>query len=220
MQTAAQVARRAVAMTALAFRASMEVTDHPRSAELSHEIPRWLERIGVASELMPYEQDLLNTPYGGLDSSQSREANWSGEGAWVLAWAIGLVERPAECEWADYHALFERLRIMRPEVREVLAHAAARPAAEWVRYGVETWALRSELQLRMLQPDSREPLASIQSKRLEALGLSPDPAVIERVVRLVDSLTDEERKRAAGPVLLREHAIFWLLNDSPVYYDD
>jgi len=207
-------------MTALAFRASLEVTDHSRSAELSHGLPKWLEHFGMATDLMQYERELLDAPYGTLDSSQSREAHWSGEAAWVLAWAIGLVERPPECEPTDYRILFERLRIMRPEVRQLLAAAEVRPTAEWVEYCVATWALRSELQLRNLEPGNRDLLADLQRKRLLALGLSPDPDVIDAAVRLVDSFTGEECTRGSGLAFVREHALFWLLSDRSSYFEN
>jgi hypothetical protein len=219
MRQAAQVARRAVAMTALAFRASLEVTDHPRSTELSGGILGWLESAGAASELEPIERDLLGTPYRQLDKQQIGDAHWSGEGAWILAWAIGHAELPSLCEPVDCRPLFERLRIMRPEVHDLLTGARLRSDDELTTYSVSAWAFRSELHLRRVGT-ARTLLAKIERGRLEELGLAPSEEIIAETAKLVAGLSDEECQTAAGPAFVREYAIFWLFSDHPGYFED
>jgi hypothetical protein len=179
----------------------------------------WLEFAEVASELEPIERDLLETPYRQLDKQQFGDAHWSGEGAWILAWAIGHAELPSVREPVDGRPLFERLRIMRPEVREVLSGARLRSDDELTAYCVSAWAFRSELHLRRLGT-ARTLLAKIERERLEKLGLAPPEHSIAETAKFVDGLSDEECQTAAGPAFVREYAIFWLLSDSTGYFQD
>src|SRR4051812_7785268 len=84
MRTSSEVLRRAVVMTTVAFRASLEATIHPRSRELSQRLLPWLESLGMAGDIDPIEHDLLATPFGELETSQKTDAKWSGEGAFVM----------------------------------------------------------------------------------------------------------------------------------------
>ncbi|MCU0880305.1 MAG: DUF4272 domain-containing protein [Pirellulaceae bacterium] len=207
-------------MAALSFRASLEATDHPRSAPLSEEILKWLEAVGVVSELSSLEREILSTPYRRLEAQQLGDARWSGEGAWVLSWALGRVPLPASHEPVDYQPLVEELRVMRPEARELVTDARLRSDAELVAYAVRAWAFRSELHLRRLAGNARTVLAKIERQRLSDLGLTPSEQIISETARLVDDLSVEERRIAAGPAFIREHAMFWILGDRAAYFED
>src|SRR6476620_3156482 len=108
MRTSAEVLRRAIVMTSVASRASLEVTAHPRSQEISDRLLPWLESHGMASDIDPIERDLLATKFGALEASQETDGHWSGEGAVVMCWALHLTAQPPLDEQVDYTTLFEQ----------------------------------------------------------------------------------------------------------------
>ena len=128
MRTIVQIAKPAIVMTSLAFRASLEVTDHSRAKKASDRIPGWLGEQGVNDELDAIERDILETPYRQLEDRQRRDANWSGEGAWIMAWALKLVELPPNRETVDPRILVERLGILRQDVTELTATVSLKTA--------------------------------------------------------------------------------------------
>lgn len=88
----ATVARRALVLTVVAFRGSLEVTDHPRVIELSQRLVPWLDEIECRSELDPKERELLGTPLGQLSKSFLIDANWAGEAAAFFCWTLNCRE--------------------------------------------------------------------------------------------------------------------------------
>src|SRR5947209_6884425 len=101
IRPADQIARRAVVMASIAFRASLEVTAHRRALELSNAILPWHKTHGVDIELDPIERVLLETPVGQLEQEQQSDAFWAGEAAALFCWTLGLAKKPPRSAIAD-----------------------------------------------------------------------------------------------------------------------
>jgi hypothetical protein len=121
-----QIAKRAIVLATLAFRGSLEVTDHPRVLEISKQLLPWLRRIGCADELDPIEERELATPLGGLSNSERIDVNWAGEGAMFFCWMLKLVGPLEDAAPADYRQLTTLLSLLRSEAVEIIRSAQLR----------------------------------------------------------------------------------------------
>lgn len=91
-----RVARRALALSALACRSQLEPHAGDAEARGIHDGVRgWIAATGVDAELEPDELALVHTPLGQLGRDDAALAGWRGEAAAVLAWGLGLWSLPA-----------------------------------------------------------------------------------------------------------------------------
>ncbi len=95
-QAPTSVARRALALTAVAARATLEMdAPHMDDAEVHRKrIEQWVNDIGIMNELEPDEAKVVQRPVGTLDERAFIDSMWRVEGLGVLAWALGLYELP------------------------------------------------------------------------------------------------------------------------------
>lgn len=91
-----RVARRALALAALACRSQLEPHAGDDEARAIHDGVRgWIVASGVDAELEPDELALVHTPLGQLAREAAALAGWRGEAAAVLAWGLGRWQLPA-----------------------------------------------------------------------------------------------------------------------------
>ncbi len=93
--TARTVAERALVLVAVAARAAVE--DEPPDDNFRafvEDIPAWLRDIGLEEKIEEHERAVLLAPIGSLATQRAIDASWQGEGAAVLAWALGQFELP------------------------------------------------------------------------------------------------------------------------------
>lgn len=91
-----RVARRALALSALACRSQLEPHAGDTEARALHDGMRaWLVATGVDAELEADELALVNAPLGQLSRDDAALAGWRGEAAAVLAWGLGRWTLPA-----------------------------------------------------------------------------------------------------------------------------
>ncbi len=104
--TPARVARRALVLSAIVWRASLEQEKaRRRAARLQQHLLAWLERHELEGELEEQEHDLLIAPLGSLTRQQAIDASWRSEGLAVLGWALDASELPPHDEQADPQAV-------------------------------------------------------------------------------------------------------------------
>jgi hypothetical protein len=125
-----QVAKRALVSGALAFRSSLEVTDHPRVIELSERLLPWLNEIGCGDELDPIEREELATPLKHLSESQKIDVNCAGEAASFFCWALKLLGPLEVSTPTDQSVLPDILCILQPTALKLIQSAALRETAE------------------------------------------------------------------------------------------
>jgi hypothetical protein len=211
MRTSQQVAERAIVMTTLAFRSSLEVTDHPRSIELTNRLLGWLESYRLDFSLEPTQREILAAPRGTLTRSQMSEAVWCAEEAGWLAWAIGHGEPLPTLEPADARPLVQTLHILQDEVERIVEAADFRPRSEIENTGVEILLTLCELRARRASDPNM--LRQFEMGRIIKLGLSPTDEAVLRVRDFVDSLPNSKNQPISGMYFVRSIAVRWLFDN-------
>lgn len=229
MRTPTQVAQRAIVMGAVAFRASLEVTDHPRTTEIAAQIPKWLATLDLTSAIDPIERELFRTPYGQLDESQRVDANWSGEGAALFCWTLGIGEQPPLFQVADHAAAVSTLQLMRPEARELLSAPSLRSDKELLEYCKTVRLIRVMLRETHvggsdLDDETSQLTISIGRQRIRTeladFGIEIDDSDFEQTGHLIACAKPNERNSATGASIARDVAVTWLFDARTRYFED
>jgi len=212
-----QVAKRALILGTIAFRASLEVTEDPRVVEMSGSLVPWLLKHGCENELDPIERELLDTPYHQLSDSQRVDANWAGESAMFYGWALNLVGSLATSALCDQSILPELLFILRPEAVRILEAAAFRGSIQiedMCRHVVLIHALLQESRV----PGASAMIRQMHTDRLEKAGIAVPDDAIRRASRSVDVMSADELQIAPGLYFIRDHAALWLFDDRSTFF--
>ncbi|MDG1513917.1 MAG: hypothetical protein P8R31_19640 [Mariniblastus sp.] len=214
MRTSVQVAERALVMGAVTLRSSLEITDHPRSAEMISRIPSWLEELGLAEGVDSLERAILWAPPGQLERDQLAAANWAGEGAAFFCWALGLGEQPLWFQQADQQTVIDTLRVMRPEAGEHLRDPALRCIEELQGFCKQVLLIRLEFLPEIARPLKRKML----QRELAGYGIEVGNVDVEEVSRLVGGMAAEQLRSLYAPYLARDVAASWLLSSRSSYF--
>ncbi|MCO5167241.1 MAG: DUF4272 domain-containing protein [Planctomycetes bacterium] len=149
--TAARVVRRALALCAVVWRASLEQEKGRRRAERLHaDLLAWLDARALTGELEGPERALVAAPIGALTRQRAIDASWRSEGLAVLGWALEACALPPHDEQADPHAATAALGFLDDGPAPALAAPRLRPAGELSaaarRLGGVHWRLRAFMQ--------------------------------------------------------------------------
>lgn len=205
---------------AIAFRSSLEVTDHPRVAEVSQRLLPWLSEIGCESELDPIERELLATPLGQLSDSQKIDLHWAGEAAALFCWMLHLGEPLNETSVTDQSVLPELLCIPRPEAKRIVQSASLRDYSEIEDVCRQFVLVRSILQELRADPPSRDIIRRVNVNELKRVGLVATDGAVKRASEVVAHMTPQERSQVAGLYFVRSHAALWFLSDRGSYFGE
>jgi hypothetical protein len=214
-----QIAKRAIVLGTLAFRASLEVTDHPRVLEISKQLLPWLHRIGCADELDPIEERELATPPGGLGNSEKIDVNWASEAAMFFCWMLNLVESLEDAALTDHRQLTTLLSLLRPEALDIVRSAQLREADDIRDNCWHSILVQSLLRERRIESPGRDILRRITLQQLTELGLVVTDEALARASETVGRMTPDEVKCAAGLYSVRAHAAKWHLCGRRTYFD-
>jgi hypothetical protein len=189
-----QVAKRALILGTIAFRASLEVTDHPRVLEISRQLLPWLTHIRCADELDPIERELLETPFGQLSDSQKMDANWAaGEAALFFCWMLNRAEPLHEKDAAVQSHLPETLLILQPDASEIIQFASLRDIAEIEDTCRHFILILSLLRESRIDAQSCHIIRERHVQQLNDVGLAATEDAIRRASETVDSMTPQQR---------------------------
>lgn len=204
---------------AIALRASLEVTDHPRVTGIAGQLLPWLAEMGCGDELDPVEREELATPVGQLSDGQRADVNWAGEQAAFFGWMLSLVAPLPDADPADQTELLAVLRILRPEAAEILQSAPLRDRAEIEDTCRRFVLVRAMLQESRVEPPARDVVRRSHLQALEDVGLAVSADAIERAAAIVSRITPQERSGMAGVYFVRSHAALWYLSGRGTYFD-
>jgi hypothetical protein len=219
IRPAIQVARRSIIMASLAFRASLEVTEHARCPEACNRLLPWLDGLGCRDDLDPIERDILSTPYRRLEPEQRLDAYWAGEGAAIYLWALGKVsDPPPACTICDHHAILAIVRVLYPEAQSIIDARTLRSMDEIHAYSGQVASMRMEFQRRALDESAGETLLKIRRDRLAEIGLSMSDEDLKSACACIDAMSSNEKKSAPGFYFVREHAVSWLFDSRTSYF--
>ena len=129
---AVRIARRALALTAVAARGMAELDAKDDAAiGLDVDLRRWLAELGVEDELESAERHLLAAPLGANASQEMTDALWRVEGAAILAWALGIASLPKDDELVVTAPFWRTMKLLNAVgAREILARSTRRADAD------------------------------------------------------------------------------------------
>jgi hypothetical protein len=206
-------------MTTMAFRASLEVTDHSRSEEIASRLFGWLRVQDLASKLDPIERETLESPYGTLHKSQLTDATLASEGASICSWAVAKASPPPESEPSDASELVTTWSILR-DARESITNATLRPWEEIRTWCANVLLIRSELQqIRVDDESVKTKLAHIRDNTMDQLGLFAGSETRSRCRHFAATLPPEKRREVGGIYFVREVACSWLFDGRSQYFE-
>lgn len=167
-----EVALQAIIFGTLGFRASLEVTEHSRSKALCSQLLPWLEQLNLGARLEELHREILQTPHRKLPRELQTEAVWRGENASFLGWAIQVFDRPDPTVCIDPGLLVRNLRLLQPNISELISSAKLRPQSEINEYCAFCLTVRNQFQRLALPKEAETVLNRIHQSRMAELGLS------------------------------------------------
>jgi hypothetical protein len=213
-RTSHEVAFQAIIFGTLGFRASLEVTEHPRSKSLCSQLLPWLEQLNVDARIEEFHREILEAPYQQLPRESQTEAYWRGEAASFLGWAIQLFDKPNPIRPVDAGVLVERLRILQPNASDLVSSANLRPEHEVEDYCTFCLTVRHHLQLSALDKDGQTVLKRTHQTRLTELGLN-EALDRQREIEIDAAQLASDVPSARGLYVVRALASEWLLGKEP-----
>jgi len=188
IRSAREIASRAMVYGALGFRASLEVTIHARSVEISGRLFSWLDELGLAGQIEPDHREILETAHGQLAPRDRTEAYWCGDGAAAFGWAVQVFDASDPTLPVDSGQLVKRLNLLRPEAAKLIAEATLRPESEIERFCAFCLAVRHAYQKRLASPENglMDQLGRI---RMAELGPRNVDRAIEEASAFADRIT-------------------------------
>jgi hypothetical protein len=215
-----QVAKRTLILGAMAFRSSLEVTNHPRVHEFSRRLLPWLNDIGCGDELDPIEREELETPLGRLSECQKKDVSWAGESAAFFRWMLKLGEPLDENSRAEQSDLPVALCILKPEASEILRTAALRNGTEIVNTCRQFVLILSMLRESRVGPPASDIIRRLCLKELSEVGAAATEDDVRRASEAVGRMTPQVRGQMVFPYFVRKHAALWFLGDRTSYFGD
>ena len=204
-----EVAIQAIIFGTLGFRASLEVTEHPRCSEICSRLLPWLEQLNFDDRVEEFHREILNTPHGDLPREFESEAVWRGEAAYFLGWAIQLFDKPPPSTFTDPGALTDVLRLLQPNANELVSSAQLRPQPEIDDYCAFCLTVRHLFQVTAIPTNGRDSLIRAYQFRLAELGLSE--ASFRHQPSEAASLISSSVGDVRGLYVVRSLAAEWLL---------
>jgi Domain of unknown function (DUF4272) len=131
--SAARVARRVLALTAVTARAVIERDHGPKadSADKHAKLLRWVADVGIEDELEDDERKALRAKPGKLDGQTAVNCMWRIEGLGVLLWALRRYELPRYDTLVNIDDVWTVAGFLRdPGETELIRKAKLRPAKE------------------------------------------------------------------------------------------
>jgi uncharacterized protein DUF4272 len=175
--TPGRAARRALILSAVGLRGSLERERPPDAESRRGELLRWLTEVGLDDECEDDELALLDTEIGSLDEQSMIDAVWRSEGAVALGWGLGVCDLPPHDEVCAPNALHQALGLMQ-ELPSVLRGPALRPTQALSRIEACLGAVYARLEHFSLRPGPAQ-LAAFVANREEAEEILADIDLIE-----------------------------------------
>ncbi len=223
--TAERVARRALAMTALCARATLELDSKEigvENAEMHRDkIMDWVEQLRIGDELEPDEWKVIQRGIGKLGQQDLINAMWRVEGLVILAWALGLTEPPPYDQLVTPPELYESLGLFEQSIAsEILASPVLRDRDELAAMNEHLlafhWRLR-DFSLRRQKMDfvkfSRD--CWFGSFDISQFNIIRGDLALGGI--RIDKADTDALGRASSTAMERHQAINWLHGGSEVY---
>jgi hypothetical protein len=128
---AVNVARRALILSAVVWRASIEsYTDESYKRETAKHVHDWLDELKLSPHLEPEEEKILRTPFGKMPRQVGVRGSWFVEGLAILAWALQRGDFPSHDREVDPIAVTNDLDFLHPDAEQLLEKPKLRDATQ------------------------------------------------------------------------------------------
>lgn len=221
---AERVARRALALTAIAARGLLEHnTNEPDRMTTFQEMHQWIRDVGIGDELEPNEWEVLQRPLGKLDSQSTINSVWRLEALTVLAWALQLMELPPHDRLAVPADMWRRLGWLDADAAKTILREPklrTRDAIETLRKRLFAihWRLRN-YHLRPQVMDFAEFARTSWFGPLDIAGLSLVGGDLALGGQRIDKASSNDFSAAHSTARERHQAVIWLAS-GPAKFSD
>jgi len=221
--TRARVAKRALALTAVAGRAKFEYEAPQLGAPetIRRRLLDWVESLNLGDELEPNEWKVLQRPVGKLDHDDAFNAMWRVEGLVVLAWAFRRHELPPDDEMVEPADLFRSMRFLDVEAgRAFLKSAELRTAEELTAMQTHLLMLNWRLVEYSVRPQAMDFVAFSKSCWIGSFDIGGFQIVNNDLaiggVAIHDA--DDTKRGGVGNLAIERHrAINWIMGYGEIY---
>ncbi len=218
-----RVARRALALTAVAARATLEL-DAPHLDDADSQRLRmlsWIDGVGIGEELEPDEWKVLQRPAGSLDERAFIDSMWRVEGLAVLAWALQLHPLPPYDELVAPPELYQAIGLFDvSKGRRLLCEPCLRSSEELAEMQAHLLAFHWRLRDFSLRPEAMDFVAFAGNCWFGSFDITRF-RVIDQDLAIGDCsicrAPQEAIQTAQSTAMERHLAINWLMGDSDVY---
>ena len=221
--SAHRVARRTLALTAVAARATLEM-DAPQidNPDVHRQrIITWIEDAGVSDELEPDEWKVLQRPVGTLDQRAFVDSMWRIEGLAVLAWALRLHPLPPYDELVVPLELYKSIGLFDAEAgKQLLAVPNLRSPEELASMQEHLLAFHWRMRDFSLRPQAMNFVDFSRSCWFGSFDIEQfrvidgDLAIGQSAI---SEAAEEAIQRAQSIAMERHLAINWLAGQSEIY---
>lgn len=221
--TPERVARRALALAAVAGRALLEQEPpaDPHVQETWQGVLRWIKDVGIGDELEPQEWKVLQRPLGQVEWQDALNATWRLEGLGALAWALNRYDLPPHDELVTPGQLLPAAGILNADrAKALLSEPRLRPAAEIEAMANRLFAIHWRLRNFRLRPEAMDFAEFARTAWFGPVDIT-GVRLIDNDIAIGDhpiAAAPQERVRAAESAAVERHlAINWLTGNSVVY---
>jgi hypothetical protein len=221
--TPCRVAKRALALTAVAARATLEF-DAPQLDDPETQRRRlidWIESLDIGDEFEPEEWKVLQRPVGNIEQQDHLNAMWRVEGLAVLAWAIRRHELPPDDELVVPADLYQAMGIFDARTgHELLASAELRPADELSAMQTHLLMLHWRMRDYSIRPQPMDFVAFSKSCWIGSFDVGGFQIVKNDLAiggAAINDADDDQRSMVNSLAMERHLAINWLMGYSDVY---
>jgi tetratricopeptide (TPR) repeat protein len=228
--SAERVARRAMVLSLVVYRASLEqFVGEAKYETLHRRLSEWVKRLDLAAELEKDERAILRAPLGRADEQACLDASWRVEGLGVLAWALKRLELPLYDDQVSARDATASVGFSEQTLdtldtaaaQKFLDQARLRPKAEIDAYAVHAtlvhWRLR-QFNLDGKRMNSARYLRShVSFKESWLSGLQFVANDLALFGQALSKAPPEYVATFTGAAVERQVAANWLQGDDPVY---
>jgi hypothetical protein len=218
-----RVARRALALAAVAGRALLEQED-PSDAgveDTRQRLNQWVDTVDLRDELEPDEEKLLRQGLGTPSPQEAINGCWRLEGLCVLAWALGRFDVPRHDQTVDPPALLKAVHILdAPAAKGLIAQPQIRSIDELTAMAEKLLAVHWRLRAFRLDGKQIDDWASKAKNEWFPLNVTGIPMIDGDMALGDHAIADapQDLFHLASSIAQERHlAINWLAGDSEVY---
>jgi hypothetical protein len=219
--SAVEVARRALILSAVVCRASIETyTDEEYKRQTSEDIHEWLDELKLWPHLEPDEEEILRASFGAMPERIGIRGTWFVEGLAILSWALRRGEFPPHDRKVDPVAVTNDLDFLHPDAEKLLEAPTLREAAEVE--SVREWFYDVHCTLRgFLFHNGDGHLDEWIGQELAVLALDPKTVQCGRFLIFegcpLQQAEREQLQEWEWIIRERHRASIWLAGEDPLY---